>query len=629
MLRGRCAKFKREKMKKLPVIVGFGGINAAGRSSFHHGYRRMVHQALSEDQLAPMFSGLANLMGQSDARDRQFLLDSTLIRKIEAQTCDLDNLTIHRKTTLKSSGTALQFQTSKRQLPEKIPADWQVEELTAGQVRVTVTDEMQVMTTDAYKPAVTSAAQLPTGFDAGSYYPSRNQPKGLQLTVFGASDALHSIGIEWSQILNHINPDQVSVYAGSAIGQLDDFGGRGLQQSLLKGGRVTSKQMPLMLSQMPADFINSYMINSVGSTGANIGACATFLYNLRQGIGDIQSGEARVVIVGGAEAPIEAEVIEGFKAMGALAEDAQLAELDASDTADNRRACRPFSDNAGFTLAEASQFFILMDDELALKLGATIYGSVPDVFVNADANKKSISSPGIGNYITVAKAMSLAQQLLGEEGVKQTFVQAHGTGTPQNRVTESHILNEIAKTYNISQWPVAAIKSYVGHSLGPAGGDQLCATLGVWEYGYIPGINTIDKIADDVYQSNLSFCLEHEHVGYKGEKMKASIINSKGFGGNNATGLILSPQTTMAMLRNKYPESALESYRTKNTRVRACAQAYDKKAIDGEFDLIYHFGSEVMSAENLEISQQGIKLDNFENQLTFSTENPFAEYCQS
>jgi len=88
-----------------------------------------------------------------------------------------------------------------------------------------------------------------------------------------------------------------------------------------------------------------------------MGACATFLYNLRQGIGDIQSGAARVVIVGGAEAPIEPEVIEGFKAMGALAEDQQIAELDGTETADNRRASRPFAENAGFTISEASQFF--------------------------------------------------------------------------------------------------------------------------------------------------------------------------------------------------------------------------------------------------------------------------------
>ncbi|WP_444997627.1 beta-ketoacyl synthase [Aliikangiella sp. IMCC44359] len=613
-------------MKKLPVIVGFGGINAAGRSSFHHSYRRMVHEALDSQDTAPMFEGLAKLMGV-DKDEHQYMLDHTLIRQIESHIFDINSVELHRKTTMRSNGKSIQFQIAKKQLPDNIPANWTTEDTDNNLVNVTVTGELEVMTKDTYTPEVTSAAQLPTGFDPSVLYTSRNQPKGLQLTVYGASDAIRSLGIQWSTILEHIDPSQISVYAGSAIGQLDEFSGKGLQQAMLKGGRVSSKQMPLMLSQMPADFINSYMINSVGATGANIGACASFLYNLRQGLNDIQSGQARVIIVGGAEAPIEPNVIEGFKAMGALAEDAQIAALDNTEKANNRRACRPFSDNAGFTMAEASQFFILMDDELALELGATIYGSVPDVFVNADANKKSISSPGIGNYITVAKAMALAKNILGEEGIKQTYAQAHGTGTPQNRVTESHILNEVAKTFNIEKWTVAAIKSYVGHSLGAAGGDQLVASLGVWEYGYIPAINTIDYIADDVYDSNLEFCMQHKFAGNKGENMKATLINSKGFGGNNATGLVLSPQVTMEMLTNKHGQAAIDKHAEKNVTVKAAAKAYDDSVINGELSVIYNFGTDVMEGNDLNITQQGIELEKFKNQLKFEPENPFADYC--
>lgn len=614
-------------MKKLPVIVGFGGINPAGRSSFHHAYRRMVHEALPESDTAPMFKGLAALMNQPENTSKESLLEQTLIRKIEKQTFDLDEINTHKKVTLKSNAETIHFQISKRQLPKKIPENWKLEELEKNRFNVTIDGEMEVMISEKHHSAVSSAGQLPTGFDPSILYTSKNQPKGLQLTVFGASDALQSIGIEWSEILKHIKPDQVSVYAGSAIGQLDDFGGRGLAQAWLKGGRVSSKQMPLMLSQMPADFINSYMINSVGTTGTNLGACATFLYNLRQGIGDIQSGEARVVIVGGAEAAVEPEVIEGFKAMGALSEDQQLADLDGTETTDHRRACRPFAENAGFTIAEAAQFFVIMDDELALELGATIYAAVADVFVNADANKKSISSPGIGNYVTVAKAMALAKNILGEDGVKQTFAQAHGTGTPQNRVSESHILNEVAKTFNIENWNVAAIKSYVGHSLAPAGGDQLSATLGVWEYGVIPAINTIDKIADDVYDSNLNFCLEHTKIGEKGCEMKAAILNSKGFGGNNATGLILSPQTSIEMLEKKYGPARMAKYKLTNEKVAAAAKSYDESVINGEFKAIYHFGSEVMTENDLTITSQGISFSKFENKLVYSEENPFADYC--
>ena len=151
-----------------------------------------------------------------------------------------------------------------------------------------------------------------------------------------------------------------------------------------------------------------------------------------------------------------------------------------------------------------------MDDELALELGAEIYGSVPDVFVNADGFKKSIPSPGIGNYVTMAKAMATARSLIGDGGLRErSYIHAHGTGTPQNRVTESEIMNELAKTFGITNWPVAAVKAYLGHTLAPASGDQLTSALGTWKYGFIPGIATIDHIADDVHASHLTIGSGH------------------------------------------------------------------------------------------------------------------------
>ena len=168
---------------------------------------------------------------------------------------------------------------------------------------------------------------------------------------------------------------------------------------------------------MTADFVNAYILGNIGTTGANIGACATFLYNLRQGIQDIRSGKYRVSIVGGSEAPLTPDVLEGYRTMGALAEDDALNKIDGvgDGEANHRRACRPFAENCGFTLSEASQFVILFDDELALELGANIYGAVADVFINADGFKKSIPGPGIGNYVTVGKAMGAIRAILGIE----------------------------------------------------------------------------------------------------------------------------------------------------------------------------------------------------------------------
>ena len=55
---------------------------------------------------------------------------------------------------------------------------------------------------------------------------------------------------------------------------------------------------------MPGDFVNAYVLGSVGETAGIIGACATFLYNLKQAVDEIKAGTRRVALVGSAEAPI-------------------------------------------------------------------------------------------------------------------------------------------------------------------------------------------------------------------------------------------------------------------------------------------------------------------------------------
>ena len=208
-------------------------------------------------------------------------------------------------------------------------------------------------------------------------------------------------------------------------------------QNPLLGKRPTSKNGALGLPEMPGDFINAYVLGLAGGTAGIIGACASFLYNVKQGMDDIRSGAKRVVMVGNAEAPVIPDVIEAYRTMGALAEDEALMALDGSDAPDHRRACRPFSSNCGFTVGESAVYALLMDDELALEVGAEVLGSVADVFINADGYKKSIPGPGIGNYLTMGKAMGIARSVLGEAGLRRgTYVQSHGTGTPQNRVTD-------------------------------------------------------------------------------------------------------------------------------------------------------------------------------------------------
>lgn len=616
-------------MKPLPVIVGLGGVNPAGRVSFNHAYRRMVIESLPETVQARTYrnlTALMNLSGAPDAPDvRGYVRDHTLIRRIER--FDPEHVRVHKAARLLPGSEAgeIEFMVRRRQLPESIPDGWHLEELDERHLKVR-TSHLDTLLIDQQASRVSCAGQLPSGFDPGSLYASRNHPRGLQLAVFGASDALRSTGIDLSALKNAVHPDQFAVYSGSAMGQLDNEGYGGLMQNSLNGRRPTSKNVPLGLPEMPGDFVNAYVLGSLGGSAGIIGACATFLYGVRHAIEDITSGRKRVVVVGNSEAPVVPEVIEGYRTMGALAEDEALMALDGSTSLDHRRACRPFSSNCGFTLAESSVYAIIMDDELAVELGARILGSVGGVYVNADGYKKSIPGPGVGNYVTVGKAMGIARAILGEDGLRhRTHMQAHGTGTPQNRVTESHILNEMAKLHGIEAWPVAAIKAYVGHSLGPAGGDQLAAALGTMSEGWMPGITTIDHVADDVHRGNLN--LSTSHLELDPESQDGAFINSKGFGGNNATGFFISPRVTEQMLSRRWGAERMQAYRRRQEKVAEAAADYDNAADDGRIVPIYRFGEGVLDGNDLEMTPDTIRVPGYDKPINLNLENPYPDMC--
>ncbi|BCA31353.1 beta-ketoacyl synthase [Metapseudomonas otitidis] len=631
-------------MSRLPVIVGFGGYNAAGRSSFHHGFRRTVIESLDAATRQETLAGLAVMTKLVTVVDGQYLdadgkpldlpaiearygervLASTLVRRIEKSFLDVDAAPWQKSIGVTpEDGARITFITSRKQLPEPLPASWSVETLDSGEVRVTLggTSEFKVESFRALP--VKSAGQLPSGFEPGELYNSRFHPRGLQLSVVAATDAIRSIGLPWQQIVDQVQPDEIAVFSGSIMSQLDENGFGGLMQSRLKGGRVTAKQLPLGLNTMPADFINAYVLGSVGTTGSVTGACATFLYNLQKAIEQITSGRARVALVGNAEAPINQECIDGYGAMGALATEDGLRQVGGRDDVDFRRASRPFGENCGFTLAESSQYVVLMDDELALQLGADIHGAVTDVFINADGFKKSISAPGPGNYLTLAKAVASATQLFGSDAVRQrSFVHAHGSSTPANRVTESELLDRVAGAFGIDNWPLTAVKAFVGHSLAAASGDQLISALGTFRYGILPGIKTIDRVADDVHQQRLAIPLADQRDR---ANLDICFINSKGFGGNNATGVVISPRLAERMLHKRHGADAFAAYLDKREATRAAARDYDARALMGELDIIYNFGNDLIDDRELEVSTDGVKVPGFARPLLYARDERFSD----
>ena len=559
-------------MANLPVIVSAGGVNAAGRSTYYSDLERMVYDSLSDPAKQALEVELESLT-QSDSASA---LENSLIREIHPDWYNPLALNARRRHD-------------------------------------------DVWLEDERVSPVRSAGMLPTGFKPDSLYKSRAHPRALQLTVFAASEMLAASGLNWGDLKSQVAPDQIAVYAGNSIGQLDGMGFGGMLQAALHGKRVSSKQLPLGYPQMPADFVNAYILGTLGATGAVQGACASFLYNLFNASQAIQTGRARIAIVGGADAPIVPEVVEGFRAMSALADEAGLRALDnlAPEEAVNwRRASRPFGNNCGFTIGEASQFVMLMDDQLAAQVGARILGCVPGIFVNADGPKRSISAPGAGNYLTMAKAAGLARGMLGESRMRQLAIHAHGTSTPQNRVTESHVLSQVAKAMG-AHWPVTAIKSYIGHSQGTAGGDQLANALGTFATGWLPGIKTTQTLAEDVHTEGLDFVLEDRQTTPEG-----FFLNAKGFGGNNATALVLGPQQTQRMMSKRHD---MQAWATRHAAVDDAHQLYGEQSRKGQYRVEYHFGENVIDGEEVKIGADSLSVPGWTQGVDLQVHNPFED----
>jgi acetoacetyl-[acyl-carrier protein] synthase len=611
----------------------------------------MVLDSLDSHAVDETYLSLASLMGLvikqdagwtdtqgtaisvNDIRTRfgEHIRNHTLIRRIEPSHFDVNAIPIHKSAQITASNDdTITFTAKRRQLPEHTPSNWNITATGDDDIyQVVMKGVNNVLFHDTKVAPVQSAGQLPTGFEPSKLYQSRHHPRTLQMTVYGASDALRSTGIEWETIRQMVRPDQIAVYAGSTLAQADNDGIGGLLKAWGQGGRPTSKQLPLAYPQMVADFINAYILGSVGATGASLGACASFLYNLNAGVRDIQEGKRQVVLVGSSDAPIIPEIMEGFNTMGALASDAALLALDAGKGVtqpDYRRACRPFAQNCGFTIGESAQFILLCSDSFALELGAQIFGAVPGVFVNADGFKKSITTPGVGNYITMAKSAALVRSMLGEQSLRErSFVHAHGTSTPQNRVTESHVLNETAKAFGIAQWPIAAIKAYIGHSQGVAAGDQLANTLGTWKYGFIPGIWSLDKTASDIFDSNLLLSQKALEIGATG--MDSALLNSKGFGGNNATATVLAPHIVEKMLAKKHGTQKMKAYFGSREKSIEAAATYETAITENSIKPIYHFGQNVLDGSHMKVTDQSITVPGFDHAVDLNIENPFKDMC--
>ena len=553
--------------KPIPCLVGFGGLTPAGRGSHNLSYSRMIYDLESDQNKFNYLKSVLTLCGLIDETTEATEIEQLILSKENEV---LEN-TLMRK---------LDYEFFRNTF-------WSYD----------------------YEMPANACGQLPFRLDPVTHYASRQHPKALGMSIVGFTDAMSDAGFDLRKEIDSYGRDKVGCFAGCAVMNMDRYSGDGLFASYPMGKRASSKHISFTLPEMTADFINAYVTGSLGITGHFIGACATSLYNLNAGVELIKSGKSELVIVGAAEAILGPPAYIGFSAMGAMATDERMTNLQQllgeGEDLNYTKFCRPFGDNMGMVCGESAGFAILMSDRLALEVGANIRGCFLNVNINADGNKKSISGPGAGNYFSVGKTFKDIETVFGSKTLqeKSCFL-AHGTGTPLNRITESHIVSTFAKEFGIENLPVTSVKSKLGHTMGTAGMDQIWCGLGALESQKLTGICTIPKLADDVFKENLDFFLENKEFN---SQKDIAFLNSKGFGGNNATSALISSNLTEELLQRRFTEKELKAWKKKREATLKLREKNFELAVNGEIKPIYEFDKDVLDLTDLEISKKNIK----------------------
>ena len=553
--------------KPIPCLVGFGGLTPAGRGSHNLSYSRMIYDLESEQNKFNYLKSVLTLCGLID--------ETTEAPEIEQLILSKENEVLENTLMRK-----LDYEFFRNTF-------WSYD----------------------YEMPANACGQLPYRLDPVTHYASRQHPKALGMSIVGFTDAMSDAGFDLRKEIDTYGRDKVGCFAGCAVMNMDRYSGDGLFASYPMGKRASSKHISFTLPEMTADFINAYVTGSLGITGHFIGACATSLYNLNAGVELIKSGKSELVIVGASEAILGPPAYIGFSAMGAMATDERMTNLQQllgeGDDLDYTKFCRPFGDNMGMVCGESAGFAILMSDRLALEVGANIRGCFLNVNINADGNKKSISGPGAGNYFSVGKTFKDIETVFGSKTLqeKSCFL-AHGTGTPLNRITESHIISTFAKEFGIENLPVTSVKSKLGHTMGTAGMDQIWCGLGALESQKLTGICTIPKLADDVFKDNLDFFLDNKEFS---SQKDIAFLNSKGFGGNNATSALISSSLTEELLQRRFTEKELKAWKKKREATLKLREKNFELAVNSDIEPIYEFDKDVLDLTDLEISKKNIK----------------------
>jgi len=322
-----------------------------------------------------------------------------------------------------------------------------------------------------------------------------------QFALAAAREAVSKAGLDFDDQLKA----QSAVILGTGTGgkSTDD----GEFRKFYREGRVRSN--PMTILRVMASAATSHVGAEFGITGPSFSvtsACSSAGHAIGQAFMMIRQGMVPVALTGGSEACLTPGTILAWEGMRVMSPD----------------TCRPFSkDRQGLVLGEGGGVLVLESMEHARQRDVPIFAELVSVGMSADAGHITRpSEEGASSALTKA----LNDGGLSPDAIQ--YVNAHGTGTVVNDVTETRVLHRSFGAH-ARKLAISSTKSMHGHTLGASGAIELIATTLALHHSVVPptaNFTSVDPQCDLDYTPNEA----------RPMNIDAAVSNSFAFGGLNA-----------------------------------------------------------------------------------------------
>ncbi len=362
------------------------------------------------------------------------------------------------------------------------------------------------------EPLETKFAGEVKGFEPTNYMSrkdARRMDRFAQLAVAASPEAVKQARLE----IDDSNQDNIGVIVGSGIGGLTTL----FEQSKVLLEKGPKRVSPFLAPMMIADIAAAQVSIALGVKGPNLcitSACSSGSDAIGAAYELIKHGDAEVMIAGGTESIINPIGITAFNALKAIS----------TRNSEPQLASRPFdAERDGFVIGEGACVLILENLAHAQKRGVNILAEI--VAYGATADSFHVTQPA-GNGEVAARAMQIALEKAGIAPGEVDYINAHGTSTPLNDVTETRATKTAFGDYAY-RIPVSSTKSMTGHLIGCAGAIEAAICIMVIRHGIIPptiNLTHPDPECDLDYVPNVA----------RRAKVTTALSNSFGFGGHNS-----------------------------------------------------------------------------------------------